>query len=160
MGFINGTAQDTFSPNSNIAREQFMKILLNTLGIVDSGAVCSFGDVNENDWFYPYVATAQKLGITKGFEDGTFGVGQDITRQDMVVLIGRALEIAEKAVEPEGSRPDFLDKDMISDYAIEAVGVLRQAGILNGDENGNFMPRSPSTRAEATKMLFEMYSRI
>ena len=45
------------------------------------------------EWYYGYVSGAYAAaGIIKGFDDGTFGVGLNITRQDMSVMIYNALK--------------------------------------------------------------------
>ncbi len=56
-------------------REEVIKILVSTFFTVNKNARSSFSDVASNEWFYPYVATGEAKGITKGMGDGTFGVG-------------------------------------------------------------------------------------
>ena len=49
------------------------------------------------------------------------------------------------------SNADFKDADKI-DYT-EAVDVMNAAGVLIGDENGNFNPKENLTRAQAAKII-------
>ena len=49
---------------------------------------------------------------------------------------------------------NFNDKDLLSDYAKEAVAKMVKLGILNGKNDGNFAPKDYCTRAEAAKILY------
>ena len=52
----------------------------------------------------------------------------------------------------------FADSKDISEYAKEAVKSLQMSGIINGDENECFNPNRNLSRAEAAKVIFEIYS--
>ena len=43
--------------------------------------------------------------------------------------------------------------DVTSKNHEEAIEVLKAAGIMTGDEKGNFNPKSPITRAETAKIM-------
>ena len=47
-------------------------------------------DVKEDAWYY----IAQNLGVVQGIGDNKFGIGSNITRQDMAVMAYRAAQIA------------------------------------------------------------------
>ncbi|MBR3416888.1 MAG: S-layer homology domain-containing protein, partial [Clostridia bacterium] len=47
----------------------------------------------------------------------------------------------------------FKDQEKISDWAEESCETVRLAGIIGGDENGNFNPESNATRAEISTMI-------
>ena len=51
---------------------------------------------------------------------------------------------------------DFSDADSISGYAKEAVGVLTGAQIINGMGDGTFGPKNAVTRAQASKVVYEL----
>ena len=108
-----------------------------------------FTDVNENDWYAPYIAAAKKSGIVMG--DGEkFNPNANITRQDMAVMIFRAFNMEESADE----RDVFYDSDLISDYAKSAVFALYEKGITRGMGNGYFAPSNFATRAESAQMIY------
>ena len=110
-----------------------------------------FSDVNKEEWYYPYIASGVKLGWIQGISETLFGVGSPLTRQDMAVLIERA-----SGIESGISQALFSDDNLISDYAKEAVYRLRNKGIINGDDENRFNPKSFATRAEAAKIIYEM----
>lgn len=142
-----------FRPEDSITREEFVKMLVVSLDILDENAQCSFDDVSEADWFYPYIASAVSKGVVKGVSDTSFGVGQNVTRQDIAALVYRAAENLNVALEQNNPEKDFSDKADISDYAVEAIRAMTKAGIINGYEDNTFQPHHTATRAEAAVMI-------
>jgi hypothetical protein len=87
-----------------------------------------------------------------------FGLGQDITRQDMAVIIYR-IGLRAGAFEPTYEVERFSDGYLIADYAVDAVYTLRAVGIMNGFEN-KANPRDSASRAETAQMLYNFYKYI
>ncbi len=145
-GIINGFSDGSFKPDNKITRAELIKIIVEAFGIEKNNSDC-FTDVKSQDWFYPYVGGAYKLGIAKG-SNGKFNPTDAITRQDAASLIYRALGNKIKS----SSSLDFSDSALVSDYAKEAVGSLNDAGILTG-YNNMFNPLGNATRAEASAMI-------
>ena len=50
-------------------------------------------DVKEDVWYYKY-SYRTKSGVVQGIGDNKFGIGSNITRQDMAVMAYRAPQIA------------------------------------------------------------------
>ncbi len=97
---INGYGDGTFGVNDNVTREQFVRMLLTALNIkLTSDKDSEFADVPEGEWYSNYVNSALQLGIVSGISDDMFGVGEEISRQDMAVMCQRAIEFV-KGVEP------------------------------------------------------------
>ncbi len=150
---IVGGYNGAFYPTESVTREEFVKMLLGMLEIEPTETAAAFGDVKENEWYTPYVATAAKLGIVDGIGGGTFGIGQTITRQDMAVMVQRALEATGGSLTQTGAVKRFTDDEIISGYAKEAVESLVRAGVISGDENGRFNPQDNLTREQAAKII-------
>ena len=155
MNIISGKSDGIFAPEDNITRAEFSKIVVNAFGFADDNAATdAFSDVNENDWYYSSIAAAYNNGIINGYEDGTFGVNDNITRQDMAVIIYRAAEKAGISFDKVNEEVEFDDEDEISDYARDAVTTLQTAGIINGISDTEFAPSMNATRAQAAKMIY------
>ena len=150
-GIVSGY-NGAFYPNESVTREEFVKMLLGALEIEATETETNFNDVNTDEWYAPYVATAAKAGIVSGIGDEMFGVGQTITREDMAVMVGRALERSGKNL-PTGIAKEFKDSEMISEYAKESVDTLARADIISGDENNQFNPQDDLTREQAAKII-------
>ncbi|MBQ4526998.1 MAG: S-layer homology domain-containing protein [Clostridia bacterium] len=154
---ISGVTDTTFAPNDNVTREQFVKMVVLALFSNDISSASQFVDCSESHWAHSYVSTAYGLGIVKGVESDRFGVGMNITRQDMAVMLYRAMKLS-GIVSDENASVGFADSTDISDYAKDAVDALSAMGIINGYD-GKFMPFENATRAQSAKMIYEVLNR-
>ena len=155
-GVISGDGNRRFYPNNPVKREEFVKMIVTALKIPLSNEKAPFGDVMEGAWYTEYINAAYKAGIIKGIDDNKFGIGADIKRQDIAVIIARAVE----NLPGEGNNIIFNDEHTIDSYAVASVNKLREAGILKGDENKNFNPKSSATRAETAKIFGTLLAKI
>ncbi len=149
-GIVNGRTSTEFAPAELVKREEFVKMVVIALAEL-SGGKADFDDVGATDWFYPYIGAACSQGIVNGVSEASFGVGMSITRQDMAVIICRALE---RTMSLEASTKVFKDSADISAYALDSVAKLADIGIISGFEDGSFAPAANATRAQAAKMIY------
>lgn len=156
-GIINGTAPKTFEPNSNITREQTVKIILLSIGESTENTECPFKDVKTDEWYAPFVSKGYKIGIINGISDGEFGVGMNVTRQDLAVIAVRAAKAAKVKIPSDIKAADFNDYSEIADYAKDSVSALCSMGIINGKDGNVFAPNDYCTRAEAAKIIFNIF---
>ncbi|KUG04902.1 hypothetical protein ASZ90_017640 [hydrocarbon metagenome] len=151
-GVVTGIGSNKYLPRSNVTRGDFMLMLYRALDL-KAAAKGNFVDVPRGSYYYDAIAIAKSLGIAQG--DGVhFYPNSSITRQDAMVLVARSLEIADIDI-PSGSSSDlrsFVDRGMVSDYAVAAVASLVKAGIIKGDGT-RIHPRSNITRAEMAVIL-------
>ncbi len=155
-GIVDGVSDGVFAPNDNITREAFVKIIVGALGLTDEGATASFTDVAADAWYAPFIASASAAGIVNGNPDGTFGVGQNITRQEMVTIAYRAANIAGVALDAVNEPQAFADASEIADWASTAVQAMQTANVVNGMEDGRFAPNENTTRAQAAKIIYSL----
>ena len=120
-------------------------------GLYSETAVCGFDDIDENAWYYRYVASGVSAGVISGISENRFGTGELITRQDMAAIIARL--IVYRGGELAAGDRSFDDGDEIADYAKDAVESLCKMGILSGVGDNRFAPRENATRAQAAVML-------
>lgn len=151
IGIINGISENEFGPSLDVTRAQFAKILCGCFGIQVSGECSEFKDVDNGEWYAEYVAALEKRGIVNGREDNIFAPHDNVTRQDMAVMVYNAGK--ELFGEPQSGIEAFSDKDDISDYAAGGVAVLSKLGIINGMPDSSFAPKNNATRAEAAKLM-------
>ena len=153
LGVLSGDGNGYFRPDDSVKREEFVKMLIEAFKIELSQTSTDFADSVNGSWYEPYVATAAKLGITNGKGNGTFGIGETITREDMAVFVHRASIVASKDYK-SNFETAFIDNEEISGYAKEAVSILSSAGIINGMSDGRFAPKAYTTRAQAATMIY------
>lgn len=154
-GIVNGMGDGEFNPAGEVTREQFCKMVVLMFGVYKENIVTSFNDVDPNAWYTDYVASAVEAGYVEGQSDEYFGIGESIMRQDMATILYRALGQTGDEVELT-----FSDVDNIADYAKNAVAELVGLNVINGYTDGTFLPRGTATRAEAAKMVWEVYNII
>lgn len=155
-GVLQGVGGGYFAPNEPVKREEFLKMAVMMFGLLDETAAADFSDVSQSDWFYPYVATGVSLGVVNGVTEELFGSGQELTRQDLALLIYRFGNIANVAFEEEGEYILFDDDEQFTACGRTAVSALAKSGVVNGTGANLFLPLSSCTRAEAAKMLYEV----
>ena len=158
LGIIKGTSETTFSPGMNITRADFICLLVRSLEFtadVDS----NFIDVSLSDYFYEEVGIARKLGITLGVGNNRFKPRENITRQDIMVLVSRALKM--KGILPDEQVSDlsmFSDSGEVAPYALNSVAQLVREGIILGNK-GRVFPRGTATRAETAVIMYRILHR-
>lgn len=150
-GVINGKADKIFAPNDTVTREEFVKMVVLALNITAEDTSCDFTDVRDDAWYKEYVGKAVRSGLVNGRGDGTFGVGESITRQDIAVILWNGI----KSKAESKSAAEFIDNDDVSDYAKEAVNAMRYLNIIDGYDDNTFRPNNAATRAEAAKLLYK-----
>lgn len=153
-GIVSGKSDSEFKPSDKITREEFAKIAVMASIDKKSKNTDTFSDVANGSWYEAYVETAAESGLVNGMAEGFFGTGQYVTRQDAAVILDRIM--ANKGIAPDGSAVSFNDGYLVADYAKQAVNNLSAAGFIGGDENGNFNPTNPITRAEVCAIIDRM----
>ena len=146
-------------PGKNVTRAEFVKMIIKAFGIdsVDTESIeLKFDDVNADDWFYEYICIAADKGILKGNGNKAYPQAT-ITRQEAATMMYRILESQELKFLNEVQLMKFDDSNMIDDWAFPAVSKLQIYGIINGNTDGCFYPKSAITRAETAKLIYSSY---
>ena len=152
-GVISRSADGKYRPSDNITREEFVKLLAESFfAEYITGDTASYTDALPGAWYSKYLAAASKAGVVGGKGDGSFGVGESITREDMVTMAARAMELKGISLNKNVGSV-FSDSSAIADYAKDYVNALVSDGIVNGMGDGTFSPKSNANRAQAAKVI-------
>lgn len=145
LGLFTGDEKGLFQPNDKITRAQFALVMANSLGVDLSVYTESpFKDVPAGRWYTAAAAWAKESGVMSGYTDGSFKPNAPITRQEMCVVLYNAM--TEK---PELSGFAFADDARIGGWAREAVYACQAAGLVQGDNKGEFAPTGSTLRSHA-----------
>lgn len=155
---VNGKENNKFFPDDNITREEFVKIAALAFEFNASESTLAFEDVENSRWSYGYIAAAVNDGIITGISEKAFAPEQNITRQDMAVIIYRIAD--KRGMDFGGNAKTFSDSADIADYAVDAIEKLSAAEIMNGDENNMFCPTENVTRAQAAKAIYNLMKKL
>ncbi|WP_166240550.1 alpha-amylase family glycosyl hydrolase [Paenibacillus turpanensis] len=157
---VRGVSDTAFQPEQQVTRAQFAAMLVRTLGLKSSTQTKKvFADVASSDWFAADVAAAYEAGLIRGRTDTSFAPNENITREELAVLIVRAAEFAEaKGTDAPIPVELYADADEISAWAGEAVTKAADQGLMKGKNEGRFDPKGSATRAESAQLLYNWVS--
>ncbi|MBO7745052.1 S-layer homology domain-containing protein [Paenibacillus sp. MWE-103] len=156
---ITGMTATTFAPAANMTRADFTKLLVGVLGVNAQNQGAGFSDVPSTAYYYEAVMTAKAVGLVSGSGDNKFNPKSQITRQEMIALMDRALTIAGKALSEKASLAAFSDAKQVAAYAADSAAKLVAAGIVSGS-NGKLRPLDNLKRDEAAKVLYAIFTRL
>lgn len=148
-----------FAPNGVMNRAMLMTVLYR-MGGSPSGqlqsADVSFRDVADAAWYAPYVKWAAAQKITAGTSPDTFAPEQQVTRQQVAVLLySFAGNYLGKQTDQRADLSGYSDLSQASDWAREALSWAVGTGIM-GSSSGDRLTLSPqksASRAEVAAML-------
>lgn len=154
-GILNGINDNEFAPDNFVTREQFIKMLVLALDLKSDVKYVPFSDVDKNAWYYSVICTAYDNGIVKGAENEA-GIGENITRQDVCVMIKRAIDNSDITISAETNNFSFIDNSLINEYAKDSIIALCSYGMVSGYSDGSFKPDNNITRAECSKLIYTL----
>ena len=151
---MSGTGNQLFEPKIPLTREMLTMILYNMEGNPDvTGLQTSFQDVKYGQWYTNAILWGKANGIVAGYSETIFGLGDRITREQLVTILYRYTKWKGMATPiREGVLEGFADKDNISDYALDGVKWAVTVGIVQGDGT-NLHMKNFATRAEVASMF-------
>ncbi len=157
-GYMYGMDTRTFSPNTDLTREQFVTILAN-IAKVDKDAYRDeqlMSDVKPNHWFAGSVNWAVKEGYVAGIAEGVFGVGQPIQRAALARLLYLYAERNGKQIEEKADLSEYTDFEKVQDWMADGLGWAVKHGIITSikDDSLTLAPTATATRAQCARMLY------
>ena len=155
---IDGTGEGQFSPDRAITRAEFAAILVRGLGLKLDNSPTAFSDVEVADWFNSSINTAHAYGLINGYEDGTFRPNGEITREEAMTMLSRALSIIGLGAETPVHAIDltlqpYRDASSVSDWARSSVAINVEAGLVTGRSTAELAPLASVTRAETATII-------
>lgn len=152
-GIVSGYPDGTFQPNRPVTRAEFTVMLTSALRLEEKGAALTFNDNDQiGAWAKHAIAQAVQAGIINGYEDGSFRPNTPVTRAEMAVMVARAIKLPLRT----NTTTDFVDDQVIPQWAKGSVEAIRGLSIVSGREGNKFVPNDTTTRAEAATVLLRM----
>ncbi len=148
-GMMDGYSPTRFGADDNLSRAQLAQILYNRAGKPAVAGSSAFSDVPLGQWYTPAITWAAAGGIVGGYGNGLFGPDDNITREQLAVMLWRYAGSPAAA----GDELRFTDTDEASGYALEALRWAVGNGIMSGYGNGLLNPTGLTTRAQAAQVL-------
>lgn len=156
-GIVGGYPDGNFKPENNISRAEFTVILSKAIGqAAENGGSQVYSDVASAQWYYGLVQAASRAGLVKGDGTGQFNPDKQITRQEMAVILVRALGLEGTAAAKANEGTTFADDSNIAPWARGFVGTSLMEKIVSGYPDNTFGPENNATRAEACAMIAKL----
>lgn len=148
-----GTGGNLFSPDSSVTRGMFAAVLARLDGSDLSGYTTPrFSDVSTGQYYSAPVEWAADKGIVNGVGNGKFNPDQNITREQMAVMLINYVKYKGYAL-PAKTSAAFNDESGVASWAKDAVKSIQAAGIINGKSGNVYDPQGIATRAEMTAVF-------
>ena len=166
---ITGYKDGRFGPGDAIQRQDFVVILarvadVNLNGYNVNTVISKFSDVNDKNAYYlKALAWGYSKGIVNGYENGKFGVGDPVTREQICVFVYRYLEKGGSSmVVPSTYVTDLLkfrDGGTVSQFAKNAVAWCVNKKVINGTKDNYLNPTKRALRCEVAQIFKNSYDK-
>ncbi len=152
---MQGLPGGVFGYGHRMDRASFVTILCRMFGWEMAAAAPSYSDTGSS-WAAGWIEAALRHGALE--PGGAFRPEESITREEMAVMLVRALDYDQLAASMAGASLPFPDVTRNRGY----IALAYRFGIINGvpqDGKTYFFPNDPSNRETAAAMLVRVYER-
>ena len=154
--YIIGYGNNDVRPQNNITRAEvatiFFRLLTDETREANMTKSNGYNDVKDGDWFCCAVSTLSKMGIIKGYEDGSFKPNAPISRAEFAAIAAR--------FDPDGDKTPATFADVTSHWAKDEISIAANHGWIKGYEDGSFKPDQKITRAETMTLVNRVLNRL
>ncbi len=155
-GILKGDEHNNLNPDKTITRAEYAATLVRALKLTmdPANVTSSFPDVKKDDWFYNEVSIANTYKLIKGDDKGYFNPQKNISREEMAVILKRAVD--HYGYPTVATDLTFKDKAKISSWAVSDVSNILSLNLMKGQDGDLFAPLASSTRAEAATVIHRL----
>ena len=160
-GMMNGTGENSFSPDETTTRGMIVTMLYR-LENEPAASASAFTDVAAGSWYADAVAWAAEQGVVNGVSDTAFAPDTAITREQMAAILYRYAQRKgyDVSVGEDTNILSYTDAASISEYAIPAMQWACGAGLITGDTATTLNPLGNATRAEVATILMRFLEQL
>ncbi len=159
QGLMSGLSAVNFGVKEPLSRVQFVTVLYRMAGSPEAAYRDVFKDVPDGEWYTPCIMWASENGLVNGYGDGTFGVADPMTREQMMTFLYR---YAQKEGADTSGRADlsaYSDGKGVSEFAAEAVSWAIAQGLYPNMGEGTLGAGQATTRADCAYVI-SMYKKM
>ena len=159
-GLFTGTSATTFAPNMELTRSMLVTVLYRLAGSPEVSQSENFSDVQADSWYEDAVIWAAANGVVAGYGGGVFGPDDDITREQLAVILYRYAQLTEQDVDTETDLTAYSDAGEVSDFAREAMVWAVENGLISGTSATTLSPKGTATRAQVAVILMRYLEQL
>ena len=154
--YVVGYPDGMVYPQKNITRAEvatiFFRLLKDETREANMTKSNSYNDMKDGAWYTCAVSTLSKMGIIKGYEDGSFKPDASISRAEFAAIAAR--------FDPDGDTTPATFSDVSSHWAKDEISIAANHGWIKGYEDGSFKPDQKITRAETMTLVNRVLNRL
>ena len=154
--YVVGYPDGMVYPQKNITRAEvatiFFRLLKDETREANMTKSNSYNDMKDGAWYTCAVSTLSKMGIIKGYEDGSFKPDASISRAEFAAIAAR--------FDPDGDKTPATFSDVSSHWAKDEISIAANHGWIKGYEDGSFKPDQKITRAETMTLVNRVLKRL
>ena len=152
-GIMTGMNGRYFGVAENLKRAQFATIIYRIAGSPEVKYEPVFWDVLDGTFYTSAAIWAQMNDIITGYtSDGSFGGGDDITREQMATIMFRYAQHCGYDTSQRGDISMYPDATNVSGFASEAMQWASAIGLIKGD-NGMLNPQGSASRVHCAAII-------
>ena len=155
-GLLIGKSARILDPNGNLTRAEMAAVINRSFGTYKTTEISQYKDVSKNAWYYKDVQMAVWMGTYEGTSKTTMAPEKSITRQEIMTVVARALQLDLDRYE-DTDLSQFPDAKQVSDWALPYVKAMVGAGYIQGRNTG-LAPQDSITRAEFAQVFYNIIS--
>ena len=154
--YVVGYPDGMVYPQKNITRAEvatiFFRLLTDETREANMTKSNGYNDMKDGAWYTCAVSTLSKMGIIKGYEDGSFKPDASISRAEFAAIAAR--------FDPDGDTTPATFSDVSSHWAKDEISIAANHGWIKGYEDGSFKPDQKITRAETMTLVNRVLKRL
>lgn len=154
-GIFSGVSESKFAPKESATRGMIAQTLYNLSGKTGYGTN-SDNFTDAKGWYQNAVNWAASAGVVNGMGNGKFEPNEEITREQLVVMLYNFAQAIGVDTDKRTSLSTFPDSSKVSGWASGAMQWAVANGLMNGSKTGNGIklnPKDTATRAEVATVL-------
>lgn len=155
-----GVAPTAFAPEEPMTRAMLSTVLWRLEGEESASVLDTFTDVTDGSWYEDGVAWASEHGIIQGYNSNVFGPNDNVTREQMALMIYRYADYQGMDTTGRAGLTRFTDGAQTSEWAKDALEWALSNGLINGKGNGVLDPTGSASRAEVATVLQRLVALI
>lgn len=159
--FMTGYQNGLFGGVDHLQRQDFV-VMLARIAHADltmyADSTSGMNDIDPHAYYAAAVAWAVDNGIITGYQNGDFGVGDSITREQVATILYRY------SGEPSMTNTHetlniFPDNAQVSHFAVNAVAWAVENSVISGMNSGELAPTASASRAQIATIIMRMHQR-
>lgn len=149
---MKGAGAERFAPHTDATRGMVVAILYRMAGSPAVTAANAFGDVAEGQYYTNAVIWASSNHIVTGYDGGTFGPNDPITREQLAAILMNYAKFRGYDVSARSDFSAYEDAASASGWAHDGLSWAIAKGFLQGSE-GKLMPGGNAERCQLAAIL-------